>query len=131
MSSSGSGNASGVRRGAVVLVDFDPTRRSEQAGERPAVVIQNDRGNRAAPTTIVAPLTTSYDLANLYPFQVELPADSTPVRYDSAAPLNQIRTVSIEHRIQATFGRLRANGPIMNDIDRAIALSLGLSTRSH
>lgn len=130
MSSSESDTGRDVRRGGVVLVDFDPTRGSEQAGQRPAVVIQNDRGNRAAPTTIVAPLTTSYDPDRLYPFQVELPADSTPVRYDSVALLNQIRTVSIEHRVRATFGQLRAGGPVMNDIDRALSLSLGLSTSS-
>lgn len=33
---------SGLRRGAVVWIDLDPTRGREQQGQRPALVICND-----------------------------------------------------------------------------------------
>ncbi len=34
------------KRGEIWLIDFNPARGSEQSGQRPAVVIQNDVGNR-------------------------------------------------------------------------------------
>jgi mRNA interferase MazF len=113
-----------VRRGDIVLVDLDPTKGSEQRGRRPAVVIQNDTGNRVANTTIIAPLTTSYDPETIAPYEAELRAEDTPVKEDSVALCNQIRTVSIEHRIEAKFGTIDDRG--MADIEHAIEVSLGL-----
>ena len=49
------------KRGEVWLVNWNPARGSEQAGRRPALVIQNDIGNEKAPTTIVAAM-----IANLF-----------------------------------------------------------------
>lgn len=115
-----------VERGDIVLVDFDPTEGSEQRGTRPAVVIQNDAGNRAAPTTIVAPLTTSYDPDRIAPYEAEFKASETVVRQDSVALLNQIRTISIEDRIQQNFGGISQDGSEMDAIERGIEYSLGL-----
>lgn len=41
----------------VIQVDFGETLGSEQSGVRPAIVFQNDSGNRYSPTIIVIPLT--------------------------------------------------------------------------
>lgn len=115
-----------VSRGDVVLVDFDPTEGSEQRGTRPAVIIQNDAGNRAAPTTIVAPLTTSYDPEKVAPYEAEIRSSETVVDRDSVALLNQIRTVSIEDRIYQNFGQLPPDGDEMEAIEKGIEYSLGL-----
>ena len=40
--------------GEVWLVNWNPAGGSEQAGKRPALVVQNDIGNEKAPITIVA-----------------------------------------------------------------------------
>ena len=47
------------KRGEIWLVDFNPARGSEQAGQRPAVIVQNNVGNRVADTTIIAALSTN------------------------------------------------------------------------
>ena len=47
-----------ARRGEIYWVDFGTPRGSEQAGKRPALVIQNDVGNESSPTTIVAGITS-------------------------------------------------------------------------
>ena len=48
-----------VEWGDVVFVDFtDNSRDSEQSGIRPAIIIQNDKGNEHSPTTIVASITS-------------------------------------------------------------------------
>ena len=47
-----------ILRGDIFSVDFEPVRSAEQGKVRPALVIQNDIGNRYSPTVIVAAITT-------------------------------------------------------------------------
>lgn len=46
------------RRGDIYLADLGEHHGHIQGGTRPVVVIQNEQGNRFAPTLIVVPLTT-------------------------------------------------------------------------
>ena len=48
----------GVPRFSVWRVDLNPTRGSEQAGQRPVLVVSPDEMNANLNTVIVAPLTT-------------------------------------------------------------------------
>ncbi len=112
-----------LRRGDIVIVELDPTRGSEQRGTRPCLVVQNDIGNQNAPTTIVVPFTTSFN-DELYPFEVLVTADESHLQADSVAMCSQLRTVSIEHRIDTVVGSL--SDERMRDIDTAIEYSLGL-----
>ncbi|MGM0511001.1 MAG: type II toxin-antitoxin system PemK/MazF family toxin [Thermoplasmatota archaeon] len=111
-----------VKRGYIVLVDLDPTKGSEQGKTRPALVIQNDIGNKYSPTTIVAPLTSSYQ--KIYPMNVEVKSDDTNLQKDSVILLNQIVTVDIEARIIKKLGTLSKSK--MKEVDKAIEVSLGL-----
>ena len=47
-----------VYRGEVYLVDFGIGFGSEQGGIRPAVIVQNNTGNKYSPTTIVVPVAS-------------------------------------------------------------------------
>lgn len=114
-----------VRRGDIVTVEVDPTRGSEQRGaDRPCVVIQNDVGNEHSPTTIVAPFTTQYDPAEVYPFEVEVLAANSALDRDSVVDCSQIRVVDIERRVTKNLGSVPAGR--MREIDLAIEHSLGL-----
>ena len=42
-----------IKRGEIYWVDFGKTKGSEQGGKRPALVVQNNIGNKHSPTTIV------------------------------------------------------------------------------
>jgi len=112
-----------VRRGDVVVVDLDPTRGSEQRGTRPCLVVQNDVGNRNAPTTVVVPFTTSFG-DELYPFEVLVTAEESQLQEDSVANCSQIRTVSIEHRIEDVLGSVPDDR--MDEVETALEYSLGL-----
>ena len=46
-----------VARGDILLVNFGNPTGSEQGGVRPAIVVQNDKGNKYSPTVQVAPIT--------------------------------------------------------------------------
>ena len=46
-----------IKRGEIYWVDFGKTKGSEQGGKRPALVVQNNIGNKHSPTTIVVAIT--------------------------------------------------------------------------
>lgn len=80
-----------IRRGEIYWVAFEGGRGSEQAGRRPAVVVQNDVGNRFAPTTIVAAVT-SRGVEREYPTDVRLPDALLP--RPSKVLCSQVFTIS-------------------------------------
>lgn len=110
-----------LRRGDVVIVRFDPAEGSEMEKTRPAVVVQNNIGNKNSSTTIVAPATGTY---RGYPFEVLVEATKSPFEKDSSVRLDQIRVVSIEKRIHSVTGSLDTD--TMEAIDEALKLSLEL-----
>ena len=123
-----------MERGEIYWVDFEPRKGSEQGGVRPALVIQNELGNRYSPTTIVAIITRDVP-DRLYPFMVLIePGDGgLPVR--GVVNCAQLRTVSSDPAAQRILppsgedqirpiGRLSADK--MTDVDRALHRSLGL-----
>jgi len=112
---------SSVWRGDVVIVRLDPAEGHEIKKTRPAVVVQNDVGNKNSSTTIVAPATGTY---RGYPFEVLIKASDSPFEKDSSVRLDQIRAVSITERIHSVVGSL--NKATMAEIDDALKLSLGL-----
>jgi mRNA interferase MazF len=114
-----------VCRGDIVLVRLHPAEGSEQRGMRPCVVIQNDAANRAISTTIVAPLSTSYPTP-VPPYLAELKATRTAVREDSAVLCNQLRTVSVPHRVLRNFGSLDHGSREMRAIEQALEVQLEL-----
>jgi mRNA interferase MazF len=110
-----------VRRGDVVIVRLDPAEGHEMKKTRPAVVVQNDIGNKNSGTTIVAPATGTY---RGYPFEVLVEAPGSPFEKDSSIRLDQIRAISIEQRIHSVVGSLDSS--TMLEVDEALKLSLGL-----
>jgi mRNA interferase MazF len=111
----------GVRRGQVYWVDFDPARGSEQSGRRPALVVQNDVGNRFSPTTIVAALTTRVGEKE-YPTEVRL-ADEIFGK-PSTVLAGQLLTVAQDRLLESPIARL--DDATMEHVDAALRLSLGL-----
>lgn len=54
-----------IIRGEVYLVDFGQGFGSEQGGVRPAVIVQNNKGNKYSSTTIVVPITSKQTKARI------------------------------------------------------------------
>jgi mRNA interferase MazF len=112
-----------IRRGDIWWVDFDPVRGSEHGGTRPALVLQNDIGNRISPVTIVAAITTQF--RRPYPFHVAVTPDESGLDEPSLILLNQLRTVD-KARLLRRVGHLSPQR--MLDVERAIKHSLGMVT---
>lgn len=109
------------KRGEVYLVNWNPGRGSEQAGIRPAVVIQNDIGNKFSPTTIVAACSTA--TTKDYPFVVKITAKESGLDKETSINLAQILTID-KGRLQRKIGKLPQNKLIA--LNNAIINSLGL-----
>ena len=123
-----------VKRGEIYWVEFDPVKGSEQGGLRPALVVQNDIGNRYSPTTVVVAITRSLPPQS-YPFVVVIESDESWLTERSAVNCAQIATIqqsgpgsrlrpprgeSIVHPVgQLTPDRLA-------EVDRALKYNLGL-----
>ncbi|MDE6729222.1 MAG: type II toxin-antitoxin system PemK/MazF family toxin, partial [Oscillospiraceae bacterium] len=91
----------------------------EQGGVRPAVVIQNNMGNRYSPTTIVALITSSATKKHL-PTHVLI---NKGFKVPSCVLLEQIRTISIDRLKQYIVTLDRSD---MIRIDNALRESLAI-----
>jgi mRNA interferase MazF len=111
-----------IRRGEIYWIGSRQSRGSEQAGRRPALIIQNDFGNETSETTIVA-LMTSHAFSRDYPFHVAVGPAESGLPGPSTVLLEQLQTVSTE-RLYQRAGSLPSH--VMEQVDRAIHLSLGL-----
>jgi len=111
-----------VTRGDVVLCDLNPVVGTEQAGVRPAVVLQIDRANAVSPHTIIAPFTTKIRRA-LLPSHVFVPAGVGGLSQDSVVLCEQIRVID-KRRIIKVLGHL--DEPDLQQIAKALSAILGL-----
>ncbi len=116
-----------IRRGDVVLVPFgyadDPAARKV----RPAVVVQNDIGNRFSSNVIVVAVTSQQTVRGL---PTELPlrmnerlAQGSGLVNDSVVDASVISTIS-KRAVRRRIGSLSRDA--MRAVDRCLAASLGL-----
>ena len=110
-----------VKRGEIYWVDWSPGRGSEQSGLRPALIIQNDIGNKFSPTTIIAAITTVPEKP--YPFMVGITASESGLPRDSMINLAAILTID-QTRLGDKCGELSQTK--MAEVDEAIKTSLAL-----
>ena len=111
-----------IKRGEIWWANLNPARGSEQAGKRPVLIIQNDIGNAFAPTTIIAPLTTTR-FSKEYPTNVHLPHGTAGLSADSTVLLSQIRTID-QSRLEQSVGRLPES--YVHKVNQALKVSLAL-----
>ncbi len=106
------------KRGEIWLVQFDPEVGSEQGGTRPAVILQNDIGNKHGSTSIVAAVTSTL---RQMPTHVYLDVEDG-VKNPSMLILEQIHTID-KKRLVKKLGSI--NEEKFKEIYEAILYSLG------
>ena len=112
-----------LKRGDIILCDFNPVIGTEQSGIRPAVIIQIDRANAASPHTIVAPLTSRIR-KSLLPSHVFVPIGIANLTQDSVILCEQIRVID-KSRIIRVIGHL--DREYIMQLNVALCTILGLS----
>jgi mRNA interferase MazF len=109
-----------ILRGEIWRVRFDPIEGSEIGKTRPALVLQNDLGNRYANTTIVAAITHRIkDLPTLVDVN---PSKRNGLKQNCAINLSHIRTVS-QSRLISRIGMIEDE--FYPKIRRALLISCG------
>ncbi len=110
------------KRGDIVWVKFPISDGREQSGTRPALIIQNDQGNKFSPCVIVAPIT-SQQKKPMITHVALTPNENNGLVKESTVLTEQILTVD-KKRITGKIGKVSENMIIC--INRAIMASLAL-----
>jgi mRNA interferase MazF len=110
------------KRGELYWVNFDPVRGVEQAGTRPALVVQNDRGNEHSSYTVVCALSTA-PVDRPYPFIVLLATGEAGLNRSGHVNCAQIRTID-DSRLEERIGMLSPER--MRQVDAALRYELDL-----
>lgn len=110
-----------VRKGQLYYVDLGTGVGSEQNGTRPCLIIQNDKGNKHSPTTIIAIGTTKKQKSHL-PTHYWLSGDcGTPK--DTMIECEQVRVID-KARLGDYIGTI--NNKDMQEINKCLKVSFEL-----
>lgn len=101
------------KRGDIIRVDFGEAIGHVQGGIRPALVLQNDKGNYYSPTLQVAPLTSQDK--NKLPTHIDLDT-SCGLSRPSTVLLEQIRVIDKEEQVMKYIGHV--------DIDKMMEIRI-------
>lgn len=110
-----------IRRGDIYYADLGNGVGSEQGGIRPVLIVQNNMGNRYAPTVIVVPITSQLK-SNNQPTHVHL-STRCGLKTKSVVLTEQIRTVD-KQRLQEYVGHLDDESSAL--VDEALRISIAV-----
>lgn len=111
-----------VKRGEIFYANLSPVIGLEQGDIAPVIIIQNDIGNRYAPTVVVAVITSQINKAKL-PTHVEISSSKYGLIPDSVVLLEQIRTID-KRRLERKIGNIDIEDIIK--INKALAIELDI-----
>jgi mRNA interferase MazF len=112
-----------VRWGDVCYVDVpDDIAGSEQSGIRPALIVQNDKGNEHSPTTIVALITSRKK--KWIPTHITVFPKESGLNKISTVMFEQIRTID-KTRIISKVGHLNTEW-LTEQVRKSILISFGI-----
>lgn len=111
-----------IKKGDIYYASLDPVIGSEQKGDRPVVVLQNNLGNKYSPTIIIAPLTEIIKKEKL-PTHIKIYKNEF-LKYDSMILLEQLRTID-KSRLISYLGKLKDNQ--LQKIDNALIKTLSIN----
>ena len=113
-----------IKRGDIILANLSNSIGSVQSGNiRAVLIIQNNQGNKFAPTSICVPFTTKSDKRSL-PTHVNVnKSEFNNLDYDSTLICEQVITIDKKQMIRKV-GELETFYGVR--IDKAIKISLGL-----
>lgn len=103
--------------GDIIMLDFDPQVGREQAKRRPALVLTEQRYNRASGLAVVCPLTSK---RKPYPFALPLTVDQV----EGAVLVDQLK--SMDWALRRTKFHSKADPALVNKVRQYVAVLLGI-----
>ena len=114
------------QRGEIYMLDFYSVAGAELRAPHPALILQNNVGNRASQTTIVVGITSSMRAAHL-PISVVVDPAESGLDHRSLIDCGQVSTVD-KSRLGPLVGRLTPER--MRNVEYALSVSLGMAPMS-
>ncbi|NEQ66886.1 MAG: type II toxin-antitoxin system PemK/MazF family toxin [Symploca sp. SIO2D2] len=116
-----------MKRGNIYDARLDPTQGSEQAGNRPVIIVSRNAISAASSVVLAVPCTTYRQGRRIYPSQVLIKAPEGGLTRDSIALAEQVRVLSKERILQH---RGKLSEETLRKLDRALAIALDLEKYS-
>ncbi|MBR1572972.1 MAG: type II toxin-antitoxin system PemK/MazF family toxin [Lachnospiraceae bacterium] len=110
-----------IKRGDIFLADLGESIGSVQRGERPVLVVQNNKGNKYSPTVTVIPITTKIHKSKEFPTHTIL-ENIGGLDEKSASMAEQITTIGRE-KLMRYIGSLPESF-MKNVIDETLCIQL-------
>lgn len=112
-----------VSRGDIVWVAFNNDYNGHiQGGTRPAIILQNNKGNHYSPTVIVSTITTKQKKSNM-PTHVFASKQDTGLPSDSTIQLESIMVVNKSQIVQSVG---KAKQALLDKVNNALRISLAI-----
>lgn len=112
-----------IRKGYIFYADLGEKIGSEQKGERPVVIIQNNVGNEFSPTVIIVPITSKINEKAKIPTHIFINKKKYGLTYDSMILAEQTTTID-KKRLGNYIGTLTEEE--MLQLDFALINAFGL-----
>ena len=112
-----------VKRGDLFWCNLPNMGNSVQSGHRIVMVLQNDKGNKFSPLTIVVPLTKLINKRGLPTHVILNKSEQNGLVYDSTIICENIITLD-KRSLNNKVGNIESFK--MKQVDRAVKISLGL-----
>lgn len=110
-----------IKRKDIYYADLGPRSGSEQGGNRPVIIMQNDIGNKFSKTVIVIPITSKTKTE--LPTHVKIGKGECGLKKESIILSEQIMTID-KSRLSKKIGKI--SDELMEDITKAVEISIGL-----
>lgn len=118
---------SDIKKGDIYYATLNPAIGSEQKGERPVVVFQNDCGNKYSPVVLIAPLTSRVDSKPKLGTHVYVDKNGK-ITHNSIILMEQIRVLD-KSRLGSYICTL--NKEKLQEIDKALICSFQIDIVSY
>ena len=116
-----------MKRGNVFDARLDPTEGSEQAGNRPVIIVSRNAINATSSVVLAVPCTTYRQGRRIYPSQLLIKAPEGGLTRNSVALAEQVRVLSKARLLQQ---RGKLSEETLCKLDRALAIALDLDRYS-
>lgn len=112
-----------IRKGEIFMMNLENSNKCShiQSGERPVVILQNDKGNKYSDTTIIAPLTSKAKKLRQPTHYLIQKNNENGLSCNSVCLLEQIMTIDVAELIKK-IGVLNEND--LHNIDDKLKVSL-------
>lgn len=114
-----------IEKGDIYYASLDPIIGSEQSGNRPVVVVQNNIGNKYSPTVLIAPITSRVNSKPNLPTHIFIKKNGK-ITHDSIILIEQIRVID-KQRLQEFLCKIEPKK--IDEINKAIIEGFDLDNK--